>query len=174
MLGRVAVDVADHTDSRPAPPIDPCSASSGAARPRTRENAPPGDDGEASSRLVKVTSPIRVLVIEDEPLVREAVCDVVRFLGHRVTAAPDGLSGVELFERDPYDLVITDLLMPRLAGWGVIERVRQADPAVPVIILTGAATSDDLDRARAARIRLLEKPLRIQDLRAAIGTPSSP
>ena len=61
--------------------------------------------------------------------------------------------------------------MPGFSAWDVIEHLHQADQAVPVIILTGFATSEDMERARAAGIRLLEKPLHIWELEAAIQSP---
>jgi CheY-like chemotaxis protein len=87
--------------------------------------------------------------------------------------------GAEVFERDPtFDLVITDLLMPRLCGWELAQRLRAATPAVAIIVMTGSLDPIDLERARDVGIELLQKPVRLRDLQAAIaralGTTRTP
>ena len=114
------------------------------------------------------TRELRVLVIDDDQTVREMLCQVLGHLGHDPRPAADGSEGIQQFEQGRYDLVITDLAMPGLSGWDVVERLRQVDQAARLIILTGAATGADTERARAAGIRLLQKPIPIDDLRAAV------
>jgi CheY-like chemotaxis protein len=76
---------------------------------------------------------------------------------------------VALFERSRHDVVVTDLFMPGLSGWDVIEGVRALVPAEPVVLVTGNAVSEeDLERARAGRIPLLLKPIRIEQLETAV------
>lgn len=115
---------------------------------------------------------LRVLVIDDELWVRNVLRDYLLFMGHQVDTANDGDAGVALFERDRHDAVITDLMMPGLSGWGVVERVRGLDPRTRVIIVTGAATGGEVERARGANVLLLHKPVRLADLAAAV-TPAS-
>jgi DNA-binding response OmpR family regulator len=85
----------------------------------------------------------RILVVEDEPMVAEVVERYLRRDGHDVTLAFDGQSGVETFERDGADLVILDLMLPRLDGSAVCRRIRERSDA-PIIMLT--ARGEERDR----------------------------
>jgi DNA-binding response OmpR family regulator len=83
-----------------------------------------------------------VLLIEDDPAIREGLELGLRHLGHLVSAAPDGESGLrEAAERNP-DVVVLDVMLPGLDGFEVCRRLR-ASSATPIIMLT--ARSDDLD-----------------------------
>jgi CheY-like chemotaxis protein len=110
----------------------------------------------------------RVLVIDDQPGVRAFVCAMVKHLGHDPAAAPDGRAALTLLPRQRYDLVITDLRMPGMSGWEVVERVRQQIPGIPVIVMSGFATDDDIARATRAGVCLLQKPFRRAELEQAI------
>ena len=111
----------------------------------------------------------RVLVVDDDPALRALLCEILQRLGLSAAAAADGGEGAELFERDPtFDLVITDLLMPRLSGWDLIQRLRAANPAIPIILLAGNLGSDDMERARRSGVRTLRKPVQIPELHGAV------
>ena len=69
---------------------------------------------------------------------------------------------------DPFELVVTDLMMPGLTGWQVIAALRQRDPDVPVIMITGSATNIDPAHLRASRVMLLEKPISLAGFKAAV------
>ena len=83
--------------------------------------------------------PPRLLVIDDEPAVRAIECECLSLLGYDVEAARDGADGLAQLARERFDLVVTDLRMPHLDGWDVLESAREIAPGMPVIILTGAA-----------------------------------
>ncbi len=114
-----------------------------------------------------------MLIIDDEPYVRDVLRDLLGFMGHTVDTAADGDEGLRLFERGRHQLVITDLVMSGPSGWDVIERVRRVDPGVRLIILSGGATGDDVMRARTASVPLLSKPVHIVALEAAVATPAA-
>jgi CheY-like chemotaxis protein len=121
----------------------------------------------------------RVLVVDDQPPILDLISEVLLLLGHEVVTAADGAEGAEVFEHDPtFDLVITDLLMPRLSGWELAQRLRAANPAVPIIVMAGSLDPTDLERAREVGVELLQKPVRLRDLQAAIaralGTTRTP
>jgi CheY-like chemotaxis protein len=118
---------------------------------------------------VRETSHLRVLVIDDSPRVSELWRQALELVGHQVDTAATGSEGVALFERSRHDVVVTDLFMPGLSGWDAIEGVRALVPAEPVVLVTGNAVSEeDLERARAGRIPLLLKPIRIEQLETAV------
>ena len=81
--------------------------------------------------------PTRILVIEDETIVRETMANVLSLEGHQVTLASDGESGIELFKKEQFDIVFTDLGMPGLSGWEVTRALKDHNPDTPVIIVSG-------------------------------------
>ena len=118
--------------------------------------------------------PPRLLVIDDELTVREVLCEFLRVLGYDVEAARDGADGLARLARERFDLVVTDLRMPHLDGWDVLESARAITPGMPVIMVTGAAEDEDLERARVHGVRLLAKPLTLQELKAAVRDSLAP
>jgi DNA-binding response OmpR family regulator len=112
----------------------------------------------------------RVLVIDDEASVRAVVCDFLRDLGCDADEADSGATGVTLVQRQRYDLVITDLKMPGMTGWEVVEAVRASVPTVPIVMISGFATEADQTRAQEAGLTFLQKPFQLAEFRDAITT----
>jgi two-component system KDP operon response regulator KdpE len=77
----------------------------------------------------------RVLVVDDEPGIRKVVRDALEREGHDVVTAVDGQEGLEHFEGKAFDLVVTDLAMPRVGGLELVQEVRRRSP-VPILVLT--------------------------------------
>src|SRR5215470_6865491 len=86
---------------------------------------------------------VRILVVEDEASLREGIVDLLVGDGHRVDAVGDGVAGAEAGLRDPYDLVVLDLMLPRLDGMEVCRRLRSARPGMPILMLTARGSEDD-------------------------------
>ena len=86
-----------------------------------------------------------ILVIEDNPDVRENTAEILELAGYRVVTAPDGKRGVELARHEHPDLIICDIMMPELDGYGVLHLLgKQPDTAaIPFIFLTAKAEKDD-------------------------------
>ncbi len=89
-----------------------------------------------------------ILVVDDEPSVREGLSDMLCICGHIITCANDGQEGLGLFhkalERDelpPFDILIFDIKMPHMSGLELMERVVKLDPEIPIIIITGHGDS---------------------------------
>jgi two-component system capsular synthesis sensor histidine kinase RcsC len=112
----------------------------------------------------------RALVIDDVPAIRSLLTDLLIHLLHAdsVDAAASGSEALALFARNRYDLVTTDLAMPGMTGWEVAEALRAVDPNVRLLMLTGAATPDDLERARQCGFPLLRKPISVMDFKRAV------
>ena len=111
----------------------------------------------------------RGLVIDDEPVVRELVADVLTAAGHQVEGAEDGGSGVLRYRESPFDLVITDILMPVKDGLEVIRELK-ADFPDARIIATAAMGDLVLEEAeRAGADRTMPKPFRIDCLVEAVS-----
>ncbi len=86
---------------------------------------------------------MRILVVEDETSLREGIVDLLSGDGHTVTAAADGAAGLETGLRDPFDVVVLDLMLPRLDGMEVCRRLRSARPGLPILMLTARGSEDD-------------------------------
>jgi DNA-binding response OmpR family regulator len=86
---------------------------------------------------------VHILVVEDEAALREGIVDLLSGDGHEVLAVGDGVAGVEAGLRDPFDLVVLDLMLPRLDGMEVCRRLRSARPGMPILMLTARGSEDD-------------------------------
>lgn len=107
----------------------------------------------------------RILVIDDEPHLREVVTNLLKLEGHVAVGVGCGMEGVERFRAEPFDLVITDLGMADLTGLEVARKVRALDPEVKVILCTGWNVAVSRPDQKAAGVdRLLEKPFRLDKL----------
>jgi DNA-binding response OmpR family regulator len=84
----------------------------------------------------------KVLVVDDEPTVREVVVGYLRRDGHEVAEAADGHTALELLDADPPDLVVLDMMLPGVNGLDILRRVR-AVSSIPVIMLTARAEESD-------------------------------
>jgi two-component system, OmpR family, response regulator MprA len=111
----------------------------------------------------------RVLVVDDEPAVREALRASLEFDGYRVTVAGDGVDGLEQIGRDRPDLVVLDVMMPRMDGLTACRRLRAADPATPVLMLTARdAMGDRVTGLDAGADDYLVKPFELDELLARV------
>jgi CheY-like chemotaxis protein len=79
----------------------------------------------------------RILVIDDEEAVRDILSRMLMTKGHQVETASDGDEGIERFKKQPFDLVFTDLGMPKLSGWEVGKALKELNPKIPVVMITG-------------------------------------
>lgn len=83
---------------------------------------------------------VRILVIDDEKVIREGVERALAKRGYEIAKAEDGNKGLELLKTVDFDIVLTDLMMPGLDGFSVLEWIRENQPHVQVIVITGFAT----------------------------------
>jgi PAS domain S-box-containing protein len=129
--------------------------------------APAAAPGPAAAR--PGGTPRRLLVIDDEPQVRETLAGLLRAAGHTVTEAASGPAGLALLGTIPVDCVLTDLGMPEMTGWEVAKAVTASWPNLPVLLLTGWGdqTADAPPGHRVARV--LSKPIRREELLAVIA-----
>ncbi|MBK7961809.1 MAG: response regulator [Bdellovibrionales bacterium] len=101
----------------------------------------------------------RVLVIEDEEDLREVIKDLLEILGVDIDLAVDGLEGIELQKAHSYDLVISDLKMPRCSGLEVLKWMRGQNIQTPVIFQTGHGSAKLMeDSSNTGILAVLEKP----------------
>jgi DNA-binding NtrC family response regulator len=112
---------------------------------------------------------IKVLLIDDEKLFVESLTKVLKRRGMTIQAAHDGLSGLELLEREEPDVIVLDLKMPGLDGLATLERIRLKDLLTPVILLTGHIDIDRVTQVlNKGAAEVLLKPCPIETLVSAI------
>ncbi len=119
----------------------------------------------ALSSTKEGTKKEKVLIIDDEPAIRELLCDILQSDGHQVTAVDNSLKGVELFEKEEFGIVFTDLSMPEMSGWEVADKLKSLNPGVSIIMVTGWGTQVDSKKLKEHKIDLLmTKPFEIKKL----------
>ncbi|MFQ5828022.1 MAG: GAF domain-containing protein [Candidatus Methylomirabilia bacterium] len=112
----------------------------------------------------------RCLVVDDEPLVRQVLGDLLSQGGHEAVLAAEGGEAIERFKLEPFDLVITDLGMPGLNGFQVAQAVKDHDPLVPVFLVTGWGVEHSDEELKAKGVdRVLAKPLKLDDILSAVA-----
>jgi two-component system chemotaxis response regulator CheY len=122
----------------------------------------------------------RILIIDDEPLVRAVLRSILERHGYTVMDAPDGRAGLALWRHTPSDLVLTDIFMPQLDGIEVIRQLTHLWPQAKIIAMTGGSKIGDFKSSVADAAlqlgaqHLLLKPFTKQTLLTAISAVLTP
>lgn len=136
--------------------------------------------GPLSNDLMQGLRQLRILCIDDEPLIREAMRQILEFGHHKVELADGGQSGLDCFragceKNDPFDVVITDLGMPYLDGRQLAAKLKAESPATPVIMLTGWGNLMKEDGELPAEVDgILSKPPRMSEVYELLRKVSQP
>ena len=113
--------------------------------------------------------PVRVLVVDDEPMICQLLKDVLGDEGHHVDTVSSGEEAVIKLRDTRYDFVITDLMMPGMNGIQVIETVKQLDPETEVVVMTGyASLNTAVECMKLGAADYLNKPINIDEIRIII------
>ena len=125
---------------------------------------------EPESALQRARRPARVLLVDDDPKVLGTLTEILRSVGHTVTAAASGAAGFAAYGPGRFDVVLSNLGMAGMNGWELAERVRRVDATIPILLITGWGLRDeDHGRLKTLKIRkCLFKPVRPVELDAAI------
>jgi CheY-like chemotaxis protein len=102
----------------------------------------------------------RVLVADDDESIRKSLCKLLHGEGYQVVSVANGAEAMETFRRGPdrIDLLLLDLNMPLKNGWATLDRLRETNPTLPVLVVTGQ--SNQCEMAEAAGVNaLVEKPI---------------
>ena len=94
----------------------------------------------------------KIIVIDDEAVVRETITEMLQRAGYEVWAAADGGEGIDLFREKNVDLVITDMVMPHMGGKALMRELRRRHPGQKGLIITGYALREDLEELRGEGI----------------------
>jgi GAF domain-containing protein/CheY-like chemotaxis protein len=108
---------------------------------------------------------LRCLVVDDEPVVGAMLGDVLESGGHRAVVLTDGGEAIARFGAEAFDVVFTDLAMPRVSGWQVARAIKEMAPTVPVFLVTGFGVELSEEERRTHAVDLvLVKPLQIHTI----------
>jgi len=108
---------------------------------------------------------LRILVADDEALIREALVELLGTTSHTVTAVSDGQAAIDLLRRDCVDLVFTDVFMPRATGDQVLEVAMTLDDPPRVVILTGKeAHTSESEFLSMGAFAYMRKPYRMSEI----------
>lgn len=115
----------------------------------------------------------RILVVDDDDLVRMTIRTTLARGGHEVTEARNGLDAIESLQRAAVDLVVSDILMPEVDGIGLLLKLRKQYPLLRVIVISGGGRTQDADFLRMAKTlgadTVLAKPFTSQQLQSAVA-----
>ena len=146
-------------------------------RPAAKAGDCPALSADAADRLKHLLTirrskkRIRILIIDDEVLFREMLCQFLTQSGYEVIEAADGAEGLRLFMDMPADLVISDVIMPGKEGIETLAEIKSQFPNAKIIIMSGGGwygTDIDFDMAEKLGAVTLEKPFDLQKLSRVI------
>ncbi len=114
---------------------------------------------------------MKILVVEDEAMLREGLVDLLEGAGHEVISTADGLLAEQAATAEPFDLILLDLCLPGLSGIEVCRRVKKVRPAQPILMLTAKGSEDDkVSGLEAGADDYVTKPFGPRELLARIGS----
>jgi len=111
----------------------------------------------------------RILVVDDEPSMRMALSESLESCGYAVDTACDGLEALHKFDKYPWDLVITDVRMPKVSGIEVLRQIRSKSPYTPVILITAYGTVNTaVEAMKEGATDFIMKPFSLDELETAV------
>jgi len=141
---------------------------------RFRLTFAPGVVPDVEAKTPSETSPpgltLKCLVVDDEAEVGRVLGDVLQTSGHRVVVLTDGAAAIAQLRAEPFDVVFTDLAMPRVSGWQVAQAVKEIAPTVPVVLVTGFGVELSAEERQTHGVDMvLVKPLKITDVQDVVA-----
>jgi CheY-like chemotaxis protein len=121
---------------------------------------------------------LRILIIDDDALVRQSLSVILSTLGHEIVVASTAMDGIDRAEDTPVDVALVDMKMPGLDGLEAVKAIVQMERVIPVIGMSGGSLNADIDYAVLA-VKLgakafLKKPFTRAELVSAIGSATTP
>ena len=111
-----------------------------------------------------------ILFIEDDDLIRKIIEEFLKESGYLVLKAKDGLEGIEMINKEAFDLIITDVVLPHVSGIGIIKMAKIRRPEVPIICITGYGYFPEKLAEEEHADKILHKPFEFKELAEAIKT----
>jgi DNA-binding NtrC family response regulator len=110
-----------------------------------------------------------ILVVEDDPDVLSVMVKNLELAGYKVITATDGMEGLKKIKSGGYNLVITDIVMPYVSGTGVVSVLKESEPHIPVIAVTGYGEIPETVAMERKADLVLSKPVRMSDLKEHVA-----
>ncbi len=108
---------------------------------------------------------MRILVVEDEPNLREALCEILKNRGFECDTVSDGKKGLHAAMSGLFDVIILDVMLPKLDGFAVLKKMRKNDILTPVIITTALGADDNIQKGLSlGASAYVTKPFNVDDL----------
>ena len=108
---------------------------------------------------------VTILVVDDEPSLRDVVCEFLRSLDYDVMDAADGQAALDILAQDRVDIVISDIMMPRLDGFALLKELRSRHPGVHVLMMTGFGSIESAVQAMTSgAVDYVTKPINFRML----------
>lgn len=110
----------------------------------------------------------KILVVEDNQLTRITLDRFLRSQGYEVELAEDGAQAISLLDKNEFDLVLSDVMMPNLNGWDLADHLNSVLPETPVVLMTAYAQLQSAQGALRSPPEVVLKPLQLSDLLSKI------
>ena len=86
----------------------------------------------------------QILVVDDEPAIRDLITDVLTIADYQVVPAADGLTALNLIRKTKFDLILLDVNLPKVDGFAILEKVRESAPTQPIIMISARVEKEDV------------------------------
>lgn len=121
------------------------------------------------SQLKSATMGNKILFVEDEKDLTLIVGDTLRGQGYEVITAADGIAGLDRFKAEGADIVVADVMMPKMDGFSMAKEIKKLSPTVPLLFLTAKSTIDDVEKGfEIGANDYLKKPFELRELMVRI------
>jgi|RhiMetdeSRZDD1v2_1073273.scaffolds.fasta_scaffold57373_3 CheY-like chemotaxis protein len=110
-----------------------------------------------------------ILLVEDEAITRNAFAQILSINGHRVMQAADGQEAVTLLEKNHFDIVITDIRLPKLSGLSLTAQIRMKWPDTAVLLVSAYLAPEDTQHLLDGKVEFLSKPVNANEMVAIIN-----
>lgn len=110
-----------------------------------------------------------ILIVDDDTTTRDTLCDVVKKMGHNPIPSDSGAAALQILYNKRIDLVLSDVVMPKLSGIELTEKIGRHDPSLPVVLISGYANFPDaVKAAKIGAFNYIAKPLNLDQLRTMV------
>jgi response regulator RpfG family c-di-GMP phosphodiesterase len=112
----------------------------------------------------------KVLIVDDDPGIRETIAQIIEELGYASETASDGLDALSILDSGPYMCVFTDIMMPKMTGIELIKKIKAKDVSLPIIVITGYASLEiAIDAMKCGASDFISKPFKVSQIQLLLG-----
>lgn len=111
----------------------------------------------------------RILIVDDTKVIRDTLSDMLSVMGFDVAVASSGHEGLDLFLKNSFDLVLTDLQMPDMDGWTLAFSIKEESPNTPVVLITGEEKRRVMEELEGSCVdSVMFKPFALEDIQETV------